>query len=281
MTFNPRKRSYGGAFYPGYAEPIYPRKIARGGFTGYRQGDLIAMRAARMAAVRRANRNFPNRFGVSTNTKDEIRAVDIRQGTQGFGSTATFAVLNIPLPGTSFYNRLGNKINMKSIHLRGIISALGNNANADVNHLGRLMVVYDKQPNGAYPATADLLLDTDQAAATGTTVTSSINMNKRNRFVVLADMQVILPAVGVNGATAASTVNGGTDPNGNAGGPQQGQFNINRFIKLKNLEAIYRGAGGNIADLDTGSLLLFTFSNSANAAGSYGITLCSRLRFMD
>ena len=53
-------------------------------------------------------------------------------------------------------NRIGNKVIVKSVHARILISAAPGAATQEV---ARVMLVYDRQPNGAFPAIGDILLD--------------------------------------------------------------------------------------------------------------------------
>lgn len=190
--------------------------------------------------------------------------------------------LNVPVSGAGFYQRVGNKIAMKSLQIRGLIYPGGANAAATVEQICRIMVIYDRQTNGTAPAVADVLLATKFDNTTETTASSPINMNNRDRFYVLMDMQVLLPAIGVNGATAASTETIGIDINGNSGDANQGQYNINRFIKLKGLEAQYKGNNGNAGDVAAGGIFVLAISSGdANASSSWKMAYSARLRYND
>ncbi len=214
----------------------------------------------------------------------ETKAVDTPPTVADFLTVGAVGAvpLNVPISGAAFYQRVGNKIAMKSLQIRGFIYPGGANAAAVNEQIARIIIFYDRQTNGAAPAVADVLLGTKQDGTTETSATSPINMNNRDRFYILADMQVALPAVGINGATAASTATIGIDINGNAGDANQGQFNMNRFIKLKGLEAQYKGNNGNAGDVAAGGIFVLCISSGdGNASSAWKFAYNARLRYND
>lgn len=218
---------------------------------------------------------YPTRRSGAT----ELKSVDTPNQTQAINSLGFYTVCNIPEEGSSFYNRIGRRIRMKSLHLRGQINPSNTNANAVPQGQARIMVVYDRQSNGALPALSDLILAYSASGATTSAVLDGINMNNRDRFLVLMDNQVTLPAIGVNGATPAN-ITMYPDPNANAGG-NQGTIMVNRFIKLKGLETHFKASTGAIGDIATGALLVFTLSSDPNASQAYNFNWTSRLKFYD
>lgn len=220
----------------------------------------------------------------------EVKAVDQRTGgtvtaffsTGGSVSspcgTGNGDTSGYPEEGSGFYNRIGRRIRMKSLHIRGYISPGGGNAAAVSQQMGRIMVLYDRQTNGAAPSIADILTnyDADGTARTTPAALCGLNLNNRDRFVVLRDHQVILPAIGINGATPANTAPGDVRN-------QDGNL-VNMFIPLKGLEMHFKAssATGPITDIATGSLLIVTVSNQdANASPAWSFTWSGRLRFVD
>lgn len=214
----------------------------------------------------------------------ETKSVDTAYGTVPFLTAGTVSAtpLNIPVNGAALYQRIGNKITMKSLQIRGLIQVSSGNAAAVAEQVARVIVFYDRQTNGAAPAVADVLLAVTQAGATSSLVTDGINMNNRDRFYVLMDMQVLLPAVGINGATAASNVTSGIDINGNSGDANQGQYNVNRFIKLKGLETQYKASAGGVGDIAAGGIFIMCISSAdANATAAWNLGFSARLRYND
>ena len=158
-----------------------------------------AVLAARSKSVAKSNTmSTPiNRGGFGPYSKrlpfyrqSELKLVDVAQTSNVISTTAYFNVLNIPVAGASFYQRVGNEIEMKSLHLIGNITCTGQPSAGAVDYC-RIMILYDRQPNGAYPTAADVL--TSYASAGGTTSTSydHLNPNNADRFKVLADIRFV------------------------------------------------------------------------------------------
>ena len=176
-----------------------------------------------------------------------IEQKNIDDSSAKFGSgVSTWAItcLNDCAQGTTATTRIGRKILMKSILVQGsIVSSTGNFA--------RILIVYDRQPNGALPQATDVLTSNTNMAVR--------NLDNRDRFVILAD---IFPYEQEENLS---------NPSANSG------FAYKRFIKC-NLETIYNGTLGTIADIMSGSLLMMTNINGATITGESGI---QRTRFVD
>lgn len=198
--------------------------------------------------------------------KQELKAFDIANTTNTFTTVAgppTFNTLNALVNGAELYQRVGRKIYMKSLHIRGVIqpNAVGNDSGC------RIIVYYDSQPNAAAPLVANVLQDSNAAAAT--TWNSEINLINRQRFKILRDYQLLLGSV-TNIAGNAELI---PDPIKNS-------LNVEFFIKLKGLEAVYNATnGGTVADIASGAIGIFCVGD-ANA-GSYDLKYTSRLRYYD
>ena len=147
------------------------------------------VRAYRSAATTRRILNVLPRRSMP-----ELKCVDT---TNGNGSGVVLSLNTTPLvtpnlvqSGAGFYNRIGRRIEMKSLHLTGLIHSTGKQADQDYC---RLLVVYDRQTNGALPAASDILKDYDQSGSSSTGVFSGINPDNRERFVILADYRLAMP----------------------------------------------------------------------------------------
>ena len=151
--------------------------------------------------------------------------------------------LNDVAQGTTAITRIGRKILMKSVLVQGLATNTGNSA--------RVLIVYDRQPNGALPAATDVL--------TSNTIMAAQNLDNRDRFLILAD---IMPYDQVENIS---------NPSANSG------FGYKRYIKC-NLETIYSGNAGTIADIMSGSLIMMTNCNAGTLTGETGI---QRVRFVD
>ncbi|AMH87734.1 capsid protein [Pacific flying fox associated multicomponent virus] len=94
---------------------------------------------------------------------------------------------NIPI-GAAPNQRVGGQISSKSVYYQYVINFGSATANIAVRHL----VIWDRQSNGALPATADILTFPTHA------IVSPINPTNRQRFVVIVDERITLSQQGDN-----------------------------------------------------------------------------------
>lgn len=216
-------------------------------------------------------------YNLSTSSK-EYKFVDVSLGTASGGSlltsgssNAAIFLLNGLKLGTAAFNRIGNKIAMKSLYWSVAfgLSATDADPTVDLTNLNvplRTMVVYDKQPNGATFVLGDLLSafsGLDNADARAIDVNSPNNLNNRDRFIVLSDKRYIL--------SSAVTTN----------------RLIKKYKRLNTAVSYKSGAtAGDITDITSGALFFLCWFD-ADMAGktdpSYGVTMRGdiRLRFQD
>lgn len=141
--------------------------------------------------------------------------------------------LNPVQQGATSYNRIGTKILIKSIDFRANFYLAGS---APVYTAVRYLLVYDRQPNGAFPAIASIL---SENIGTPPVHLSGVNMANRSRFVVLRDRQIILTA-------------------------QDNMTSVKEFVKTK-LETQFSANTGAIGDITTGAIYLIAFSSVSSA----------------
>lgn len=198
----------------------------------------------------------------------ELKAFDVASATLVFDPPAgppNFATnLNCPVNGAELYQRVGRKTYMKSIHIRGWIL----NVATSVQDIGRLIIYYDSQPNGAAPAYAALMQDSNAAGASSTL--SEINLTNRQRFQILRDIPLLFPAVTNTAGVLTNLAYPETDK----------QFKIDEFIKLKGLETVFNGTnGGTVADITSGAIGMCAVCQTSNNAWELSFT--TRLRYYD
>jgi len=202
--------------------------------------------------------------------KGEVKSLDLASTQYGISTTATITPLNLIRAGTSFFNRIGRKISMKSLHIKCFLTAV-RTAGFDY---ARIMVVYDSQTNGAVPTIADILQDCDQAGTNSTSSLSSANLNNRDRFRIIMDERVVLPAITVAGGVV--TAEGSPDP-------MQKFIDLDRFIPLKGYSTVYKADSSPavIGDIATGGLYFVTLGAQASGSEGYNAYMSSRLRYRD
>lgn len=206
-------------------------------------------------------------------TKLEVKSLDraLLMLVQSPSTATNIQAVNIIENGSAFYNRIGTEIKMKSLHITGYIQRESANAAVSDGDYIRLVVIYDKQTNGAYPTFANIFTDYDLIGSTTTNWLSGINLPMKKRFKILMDERIYMPPCGINGVSG---------PNTNLQIDTQ-CLNINRYIKLKGLASDYSTSTGSIGDITTGGLYFLTVGNTAANADAYAFNGKARLRFWD
>lgn len=203
----------------------------------------------------------------------EKKVVDTLNNAVAINTTGVFTLLNAMVPGATEYQRVGRKISMSSVQLRGFIR-FRQAGTAPSNDFIRAILFYDRQPNGAAPVLADVLQDVDNTGGNSSTSLSSLNINNADRFKILRDMYWSVPSASV--ATAQ---------NGTTGGAQLLDYkpaSFREFVSLKGMEVHFNaGTAGTIADITTGSLYLLTVGLRGDVDSQWQCAFNSRVRYAD
>lgn len=204
-------------------------------------------------------------------SRSEVKSLDLPGAAYTLNTTALVTPLNLIRAGTSFFNRIGRKVTLKSLHIKGQLRPVRTSAVVDYV---RIMVVYDAQTNGALPAIADIIQDTDQAGTNTSNTYSAANLNNRDRFKILMDERIPLPTI---------TITAGVMTNPGLLDPVQPSVDIQRYIKLKNLPTMFKvdSSPAVIGDIATGGLYLVTFGANAAASEAFEYAASTRLRYID
>lgn len=189
-------------------------------------------------------------------------------------STGEVQCLNLIRVGSSMFNRIGRKIEMRSLRIKTILTTLNVTRATVTPSFCRLCVIYDRQTNGALPPLADIFQDTSQAGTNNDNALSGINMDNRERFVTLIQKNFPVPQ-----ATATAGVLTNVFPNASSI-----PIVMDEFRQLRGLTTHYRAdsAPAVIGDISTGSLLVTTDA-SPTAAGAelFQIEVSARLKYVD
>jgi len=215
-------------------------------------------------AVVAANAGFLRNRG-SIGMRVEKKVVDVKQGTYAVENTGTqLLLLNGCIAGSQNYNRIGRKINLKSLQIHGDFI---NHDTTTIAVKARMLIVFDKQSNGAAPGFADIITSQDITGATSSTVNDMVNLNNRDRFEIIRDTFVTLGPIDT---TATQSY---------ASAPLI--QSVDTYIKLGNRETVYNaGTAGTVGDIQSGALYVFWISNTTNATGCDFVG-SFRLRFTD
>lgn len=157
--------------------------------------------------------------------------------------------VNLVAPGNGSYNRVGRKISMKSVRLKGLIALSYYNADTTGEITGtviRMVLVYDKQPSGVLPNFDTVFGRTNQSGTESTQYLDPLKYDNMNRFQVLRDCCYTLNPVLANS-------NSGTTDVTNL------FAEFDEYVKLGGRETVYSGQSSpcTIADISSGGLYVY------------------------
>lgn len=191
--------------------------------------------------------------GVYTRPSVEKKFVDSGFTTNVDDSNPGVLPINVINEGTSVSQRIGRKVCIKSVQIRG---SLWMNNGSPIAAGARLMLVWDKQANGVLATVPEII------GAVGDPY-AFMNLDNRERFVVLMDKQYTFFAAGTSGVAPV----------------------VANIKKYKNLPptsyTIYDGTGAGIADISTGALLMVLVSDAQNGLSVCTPDLRMRIRYTD
>jgi len=208
--------------------------------------------------------------------RQEVKTVDIPTTLYGPTSAATGVLLNGVNEGPAFYERIGRDISMKSLHFHLEFYPNAAAVSTGIQPVScRILLVYDRQTNGAAPAFADVVESID-AAGNGTSQHLDYPAAKNfNRFRILLNDVVFLPSIGTSGVAGTGPFNGA----GPMDGRKDTSYNYDRYIKLKGMKADFIGSTPAIGDFGSGSI--YFFARTGFAGATYNINYNARLRYYD
>lgn len=202
------------------------------------------------------------------------KAVDQYQTALTLNSTPQFTLLNAIQNGSGSTQRIGSKIRLAGVQIKAFFQT--RRTTSSVWELFRIMVVYDRQPNGSAPAIGDILGGRDYAstAITSNPTVNLLNPDNRDRFVLLYD-KTISPR-------AASVAAGPTTPFTNVAGDMQ-YMAWQKFIKIPGLDVVYGNSSTPpvIGDIKSGSLYIITLGSVASGSESQDLLCQIRTFFHD
>lgn len=184
---------------------------------------------------------------MDTGDKPERKNVDTNS-TLAPPLTSSFTaptLLNGLAQGVNNSERIGRKAVMKSLSLRYTYDGTASDGDSQV----RILIIYDKQANGALPAASDVIPNQ--------TFTSHIQLANADRFVVLMD------EVSESRQSSALNISG------------------SRYLKC-NLETIFGGSTSGIASINSGSIFIMAANNADPTIGAVGaLYFSTRVRYTD
>jgi len=192
-------------------------------------------------------------------------------------------VLNLIVPGNGSWNRIGRKINPKTIRITGLAThtyALTTTTNDVRGNVLRMIVVWDANPNGgatvagggaALPSFDTIFGGTSQAGTESTTMMDTLKYDAMDRFKILRDVKF-------------QSMVWATPPLAGTQNEVENTHVIDEFIQLPECETLYGGQSDpqTIADIQSGGLYVI-WRCAANSATNYWSTNSTkaRLRYAD
>lgn len=215
--------------------------------------------------------------GIQTST------LPVETNKQGATTTATDRTLSAVAQGTSFNQRIGQKICMKSLDLNILWDSKKWESTAGVNDVNAQLVVavvLDHQANGAVPTWADIFQNpNDTGAGNGALPMVSMWFRRKDRptrFTVLA-RRIYTPTAGL----PVQIHNDGTNNEkryftGTAHRPIKLHFN------LKNTVVEYDGTTGAVTEQCCNTLMVFLglVDPNNNGVGAAEVRMVGRLNYI-
>lgn len=205
-------------------------------------------------AVYPSGKTLPRSLVFQANTvkntpelKEHLGALPTAMGAFGATTFSSGQLLNALHQGATAATRIGRKVALRSILVRYSVALAPTSTGGSP---ARILIVYDKQANGAAPAITDILIGNDFHAPN--------NLNNSDRFITLFD-EISEPISTQNNYSASKVL----------------------YRKL-GLETIYKDSdAGDITDIITGSIYAFVANNSAIGVATGAVASITRIRFND
>ncbi len=164
--------------------------------------------------------------------------------------------INLIVQGISESQRIGRKCTIKKIGWRGLITRIADASSVlPVPMTTRIMLVLDKQANGATAAVTDVLETANYQ--------SFNNLSNKGRFVVYSDQTHVM-----------NSVNGAGNGTANDASAVQKEFT---FFKKVDIPLEFSAAAGAITELRSNNLFVLMISSASQ--GVIGLDSKVRLRF--
>jgi len=244
-----------------------PKRKKRG------KGATQDTRPSKRSASHRSRNYTPSSVMPTTHSsKGELHTIDTVPALQNINTTGSLVLVNGVQSGASFWQRNGNRIEMKSIRFRGLYDIPTNGTQDGRTESFRILLVYDRQPQNAI-AISDVLQDVSPAGVASTSIMSGLNMVNSERFKILMD---ILNTTPDNAETPQESNQAAAIGYKNIENP------IDRYINLDGAITKFKSSSNpmGFADMATGSIYCITLGTN-NSPGTYSVLWQVRIRFWD
>ena len=198
-------------------------------------------------------------------------AISFAQINSTVNDNSGMIVLNLIQQGAGSWNRVGRKVNLRSLRIRGDILHTQTTTSGITNgQVVRCVIVWDKQPSsGTIPQWQDIFGFTAQDGTEGTSMYAPIRYDNMDRFSILRDVTY------------------DPQPGAKAGNPDIVTYynTIDEYIRLGDRECVFSGQSNpmTIADISSGAIYfcIRAKTNNANTTQSNINNMTARLRYTD
>jgi len=257
---------YGGAQKRARTTLVTGYNRATGGLTAAARGRSLqrAVASAVRKTVEKKGVDFP--IGSATAIVETLNTND------------STVCLNLVQAGAGSWNRVGRKIQLQSIRIRGVLQWLLDQQTTTQNYIGnvvRMVVIWDKQPSdGTLPAFDQVFGVTGQDGSETTTYLNPVRYDNMDRFSVLRDCVYNFepPMYNAGGGTINAVIV---------------RKNFDEFIQLKGRETVFSANTSPMttAGLSTGGLyVIFRVQSDTTSTNQVFVDLTNsfaRLRYID
>jgi len=189
------------------------------------------------------------------------------------GTNADIFLVNGVSEGPASYQRIGRKLTMKSLRVKGVANLKIGVETTTSDRLGntlRMIVVYDSQPGLTLPTFAEIFANMNYAGTESPTIMSPLNYKRTFRFKVLRD--------------CLFTLNAESAPTGGTENDWVGRVTFDEYIRLSH-ETQFTGTATPVGvDLiSTGALYVIfrALNNATSSQWNVEETSWARLRYAD
>lgn len=246
------QREYSKDYPMNYRQNTYPKK---------RKGQPLPKT---LVVTKKPRLSRQNAFaGTPRSTKDK-KWVDTA-GTLTFSNTIQQVLLNGTVLGSDYYERLGHNFSMKKLHMQMTLYPA---PLTTTPHQVQLVLLYDRQANGAAPAWADFSQSTSENGTTTAGWNTQFNIEQSDRFLILWKKMLTLPGY----TNTAGVLTDITDF-----GAKDLDLNIEIHKTLPNLPVRCSGDTSAIGSILSGSLYFSTLSS--NSTAGWNCIYNARIRF--
>lgn len=186
--------------------------------------------------------------------------------------------INLIQSGSGSWQRIGRKVHNHSVRIKAIATCYygpdGDTVPAVFSRVLRVLLVHDKQPNGALPIKSAILAQKNQAGTETSDYQSQLSYDNMDRFKILRDSTYVMDPPRPNEQVDDGTAGMST------------QCKIDEYVKI-NIPTNYSSEStpASIADISTGAIYLVLLTNTIAAdtpdSGHLSLHGTVRLRYTD